>query len=179
MKSFLASLGLALSLFTSPLANAEITTVPYVDVSKYLGDWYQISHVPLWFEGPQDCGCARQRLGTTSKAGVVSVLNTCTRDNGSLYSISGTATSNDSVSNSKFTVSFQGIPFDGTYWIIGLDSEYRYAVVTDRGGDALYIISKTPVLDAKLYEEAVSIAAEQVDVSKLKVTQQQGCVYPQ
>ncbi len=139
-------------------ASAEITTVPYVDVNQYLGDWYQISHVPLWFEGISDCACARQRLTAASTAGVVDVLNTCTKSDGSLYTISGTASDDDSTTNAKLTVSFEGVPFKGTYWIIGLDSQYRYAVVTDKGGDALYILSRTPTLPDSLYQEAIGIA---------------------
>lgn len=164
--------------FCSISARADIVTVPYVDVAKYLGDWYQISHIPLWFEGNSDCACARQRLSTTTTAGVVSVVNTCTQSDGSLYTISGTASDDDPRSNSKFTVTFQGVSFTGTYWIIGIDPQYRYAVVTDQGGDALYILSKTPTLADNLYQEAVKIGAQQVDTSSLKLTSQVNCTYP-
>jgi apolipoprotein D and lipocalin family protein len=167
----------AAALFSLP-AFAEPQTVPHVDVSKYLGDWYQIAHIPLWFEGISDCPCARQRLTTTNQAGVIGVLNTCTKTDGSPYSISGTATDDDRATNARFTVNFTGVPFPGTYWIIGLDADYRYAVVSDQGGDALYILSKTPTLSKALYDEAVALAARQVDVSGLKITSQEACVYP-
>jgi apolipoprotein D and lipocalin family protein len=159
-------------------AKAEIHTVPYVDVNKYLGDWYQIAHVPLWFEGISDCACARQRLTPTQKSGTIGVLNTCTKSDGSIYSIAGTADDEDRASNAKFSVSFQGVPFKGSYWIIGLDPQYRFAVVTDKGGDALYILSKTPLLPKALFDQALRIAASQVDTSKLVVTRQNGCSYP-
>lgn len=176
-KFFFVVSALSLSLI-SISAKAEIQTVPHVDVNKYLGDWYQISHVPLWFEGITNCGCARQRLTPTDDAGVIGVVNTCTKDDGSLYTISGTASDDDTTSNSRFTVSFEGVSFKGTYWIIALDAHYRYAVVTDQGGDALYILSKTPKLSKALYDEAVALAAKQVDTSKLTMTKQKGCVYP-
>jgi apolipoprotein D and lipocalin family protein len=172
---FVSSLMLCLS--PAP-AKAEIKTVPFVDVSKYLGDWYQIAHVPLFFEGSSDCACARQRLTPTSQAGTIGVLNTCTKKDGAPYSIAGNATDDDRNTNAKFTVSFEGVPFKGSYWIIGLDPQYRFAVVTDKGGDALYILSKTPRLDHRLYEEAVGLAREQVDTSKLVVTNQENCRYP-
>jgi apolipoprotein D and lipocalin family protein len=176
-KYFIALSALVLT-FISASARAEIQTVPYVDVNKYLGDWYQIAHVPLWFEGISDCACARQRLTATSNAGIIGVLNTCTKDDGSTYSISGTASDDNASTNSKFTVSFEGVPFKGSYWIVGLDTQYRYAVVTDQGGDALYILSKTPTLSKNLYDEAVRIAAQQLDTSKLVVTKQKACTYP-
>ena len=176
-KFFLMISVLVFSLISTS-ARADIQTVPYVDVNKYLGDWYQISHIPLWFEGSSDCACARQRLTPTSETGVIGVLNTCTKEDGSPYSISGTASDDDKNSNSKFTVSFEGVPFKGSYWIIALDSQYRYAAVTDQGGDALYILSKTPKLSKSLYDEAVSLAARQVDTSKLAMTKHRGCSYP-
>ena len=159
-------------------AKAEIQTVPYVDVNRYLGDWYQIAHVPLWFEGISDCPCARQRLAVTAKPGVVSVLNTCTKTDGSLYSIAGTARNDDRTTNAKFTVNFEGVPFAGSYWIIGLDPDYRFAVVTDRSGGSLYILSKTTTLSQELFDRAVAIARQQLDTSQLQVTRQTGCSYP-
>jgi apolipoprotein D and lipocalin family protein len=179
MKTKIAHLFSISSIFIfSTIAHAGVNTVPYVDVSRYLGDWYQISHIPLWFEGPSDCGCARQRLSPTSQPGTIGVLNTCTKTDGSPDSISGYATDDDKSSNAKFTVSFEGVPFKGSYWIIGLDSNYRFAVVTNKGGDALYILSRSPVLPSTLYDEAVSIAAKQIDVTKLVKTKQLGCTYP-
>lgn len=161
------------------VAAAEIQTVPFVDVNRYLGDWYQISHVPLWFQGSNDCACARQRLTTTSTQGSVGVLNTCTKEDGSPYSIAGTATVKDTATFAKYSVRFDGVPFEGSYWIIGLDSQYRYAVVTDKDGNSLYILSKTPELSPELYQEAVNIAAAQLsNVSKLIMTRQSGCTYP-
>jgi apolipoprotein D and lipocalin family protein len=175
---FLKLMLLSFGFFFSGLVHADIQTVPYVDVSKYLGDWYQISHIPLWYEGNGDCTCALQKLTTTSTAGVIGVYNSCTKGDGTLYKISGTASDDDAKSNSKFTVSFEGVPFKGSYWIIGIDSQYRYAVVTDNDGGALYILSKTPTLETDLYNEAVEIAKKQVDVSGLKMMPQTNCNYP-
>ena len=179
MKSVVLAISLLLAQITlGATAWSEIKTVPYVDVNQYLGDWYQISHIPLWFQGGADCSCARQRLTATNKPGVVGVLNTCTKKDGSLYSIAGTATDDDPKTNAKFTVALEGVPFKGSYWIIGLGPQYRYAVVTDKSGMALYILSKTPTLEPALYNEAVAVAAQQLDVSKLKVTRHAGCSYP-
>lgn len=158
-------------------ARSEIKTVSSVDVGQYLGTWYQMAHNPMAFEG--QCACAQQKLGATATTGTVSVFNSCNDKTpaGPVRSVTGTATSNDSVTNSKFTVDF-GFPRKGEYWIIGLDSTYRYAVVTDSRGESLYILSKTTTLDPQLYDEAVALAAQQVNTSKLEVTNQVGCTYP-
>ncbi len=159
-------------------ARADLQTVSHVDVSRYIGTWYQIAHNQLPFE-PKDCACAQQTLGVNAQ-GAVTVYNSCNAGgtHGSLYEIRGTARNEDPASNSKFEVDFVGVPQAGQYWIIALDADYRYAVVSDPSLLSLYILSKTPELDPALYNEAVKAAAAQVPVDKLVITPQQGCQYP-
>jgi len=163
-------------LLTSTQARAELQTVPYIDVARYLGTWYEISRNILPFAG--DCQCARQVLGVKSN-GNVSVFNSCNFGSvrGPLRQISGEAVNDDPTSNSKFTVDFN-LPTKGKYWVIGLAADYRYAVVSDPSMRSLYILSKTPKLDLASYEEARALAARQVDTSKLQITEQDGCTYP-
>lgn len=156
-------------------AQAQLQTVPYVELSKYAGTWYQIAHKPLNFEGP--CVCSRQVL-TPIEDGSIAVYNTCNEPTtGVLRSIAGFAYNNDPATNAQFTVDF-GLPKMGQYWIIGLGDNYEYAVVSDPAFSSLYILSKTPQLAAELYEEALEKAKAQMDVSKLRVTEQRNCFYP-
>lgn len=172
---FLSSV--AMSVLAST-AHATLQTVPYVDVTQYLGTWYQISHNPLAFQG--ECACSQQKLGLAGNgSGRVTVYNSCNDKTpaGPVRDISGFATSDDPASNSKFTVDF-GLPRTGAYWIIGLGDNYEYSIVSDPTEASLYILSKTPTLDQALYDEAVAKAAAQTDISKLVLTEQNGCVYP-
>jgi apolipoprotein D and lipocalin family protein len=157
-------------------AHAELQTVPYVDVSKYLGTWYQIARNPHQFEG--DCYCSRQQL-TARPDGKVEVYNTCNDGavNGPFRTISGEATNEDPATNAKFSVDFH-LPHLGQYWIIGLDPDYRYAVVSDPSMYSFYLLSKTPTLDPALYAKAMEDAGRQLDLSKVKKTVQEGCAYP-
>jgi apolipoprotein D and lipocalin family protein len=152
-------------------------TVPYVDVQKYIGRWYQIARNPMWFE-PRNCVCAQQTLSLQDD-GVLGVYNSCNDGSpqGPLNDIRGTATNDDPTANAKFTVDF-GQPFKGSYWIIGLDADYRWAVVTDKWELSLYILSKTPELAPELYEAALASAASQVKTSNLLTTSHVGCSYP-
>ncbi len=69
--------------------------------------------------------------------------------------------------------------WSGTYWIIALGSSYQYSVVTSKGGSALYILSRTPSMDPAVYAEAVRVAeAQGIAISKLELTVQNGCRYP-
>ena len=169
----------ALLLVVLPLrafAASELKTVPHVDISCYLGSWFSIARNPLPFE--DGCVCSRQNLSALPD-GQIRVLNTCNDKTatGPLRSIEGTATNDDPATNARYTVDF-GLPQKGQYWIIGLDADYRFAVVSEPSRRALYILSKTPQLAPAVYAEALEIAAKQVDTSKLVLTNQTGCVYP-
>ncbi len=172
-KQLLVSCGLVLFCLD---AQAELKTVPFVDVARYAGTWYQIARNPLIFEN--GCVCSRQILSPNSP-GVVNVYNSCNNETptGPLGEIRGTATSDDSITNAKFTVDF-GLPNKGQYWIIALDSDYRYAVVSEPSLRSLYILSKTPVLAPELFDQAVQEARAQIDTSRLEMTLQEGCTYP-
>ena len=154
----------------------NLKTVPYVDLLRYSGNWYQIAGNPLPFD--QNCVCTRQNLAPLSD-GRVSVYNTCNflKSDGRLLEIRGVATNLDPQSNAKLEVDF-GLPDKGQYWIIALDNDYRYAVVSEPSKQALFILSKEPTLSPELYELAVRTAALQVDVSKLKIVSQSSCSYP-
>ncbi len=172
MKLFITAL-----LFLTSFASQAVETVEYVDLNQYLGRWYQIARNPMLFE-PRNCVCAQQTL-TLEDSGVVGVYNSCRKGSpeGELTDIQGTAKVTDPVSNAKLVVDF-GLPFKGTYWIIGLHPEYKWAVVTDKDARSLYILSKTPMLSDELYQEALQAAEAQVPINKLLETSQVGCTYP-
>ncbi len=161
---------------TQAVQGAALQTVPYVDPAQYLGTWYQIARNPLFFE--RGCVCSRQVLSAEA-SGQIGIYNTCNDQTptGRLQEILGTAVNDDPATNARFTVDF-GLPNKGQYWIIALDPQYRYAVVSDPSLKSLYILSKTPDLAAGLYDEAVKQAAAQVNTSQLQKTLQMGCNYP-
>jgi len=164
------------TLFYTVTVSAEIQTVSYVDISKYMGTWYQISSNPLPFEA--GCHCSRQKLELLP-TGKVSVFNSCNIGSvgGPLNTIRGEAENIDPVTNAKFKVDF-GFPEKGDYWIIALDARYRYAVVSDPSEKSLFILSRSPQLDEVLYEQALNQAQLQLDISALQVMTQNGCTYP-
>jgi apolipoprotein D and lipocalin family protein len=173
--SKLSSVFAILFCLASAEAFGQIKTVDYVDPTLYVGTWYQIARNPHPFE--KGCVCSRQVLALNGAG--VDVYNSCNDQTvtGPLMEIRGTAVIDDSVTNAKLIVDF-GLPKKGEYWIIGLDPQYRYAVVSDSTGQSLYVLSKTPTLDPGLYAQAVSDASNKLDTSRLSLTEQNGCTYP-
>ncbi|MBY0470902.1 lipocalin family protein [bacterium] len=150
-------------------------TVASVDLARFAGTWYEVARNPIVFE--PTCACARQVL-TPRADGKVDVYNSCNEGSpsGNLREIRGTAEATDS-SGAKLSVDF-GFFWSGDYWIVGLAPDYSYAVVTDRIGYSLYILSRTPEMDPALYDQALKDAAAQVSISRLVVQPKQVCSYP-
>ncbi len=74
--------------------------------------------------------------------------------------------------NDRLRVSFFW-PFFGDYWIIGLEADYRWAVVGAPGRDYLWVLSRAPVMAEADYAAAVAIARQEgFPVEKLQRTVQ-------
>ncbi len=131
----------------------SLEVVPHVELEKYLGKWYEIAHLPAKFQE----GCNETTATyTLSKDGNISVLNQCTK-NGKIKLAKGKAKVVDKNSNAKLKVTFFW-PFYGNYWIIKLGNDYDYSVVGTPDRKYLWILSRTPQMDDKLYSQLIEYA---------------------
>jgi len=155
----------------SAAAGPPLRTVPSVDLSRYVGTWYEIASYPQRFQK----GCTGTMATYTLRAdGKIDVLNRCSRDslNGRVTVARGRAKVVDKNTNAKLKVSFFW-PFWGDYWIIDLGRDYEYAVVGHPNRKYLWILSRTPVMDASVYEEILKrLGAQGYDTTRLVQTVQ-------
>jgi apolipoprotein D and lipocalin family protein len=153
-------------------AAAPLEAVPFVDLTRYIGQWYEISRYPHRFQE----GCVGSRATYSMREdGKIAVLNECYEGSfsGKLRNAKGTAKVVDKQSNAKLTVSFFW-PFSGDYWIIDLGREYEYAVVGHPSRTYLWILSRTKKMDEKLYKEILErLQAKGYDTTKLISTRQE------
>ena len=153
-------------------AAAPLEVVPFVDLSRSVGRWYEISRYPNRFQE----GCVGSRATYTLRSNSkIEVLNECFEGSFSdkLRQAKGTAKVVDTKSNAKLKVSFFWF-FYGDYWIIDLGKEYEYAVVGHPDRTYLWILSRTKKIDDRLYQEILErIRAKGYDVKKLTKTQQE------
>lgn len=131
----------------------ELQTVPYVDLKKYAGKWYEIASFPQFFQ--RGCNCSTAEYTLTDKDYVV-VENRCNKGSieGKLSSVKGKAFVEANSGNAKLKVQFFW-PFTGKYWIIDLADDYSYAVVSHPNKKYLWILSRTPQLDPIVYRQIV------------------------
>ena len=148
-----------------------LQVVPYVDLKRYIGTWYEIARYPHKFQ----TGCVGSRATYALRDdGKLSVLNECYEesDKGKLRSAKGKAWVVDTNTNAKLKVSFFW-PFSGDYWIIDLGKDYEYAVIGHPERKYLWILSRTQVMDASVYEGILNrLKGQYYDISKLIRTQQ-------
>ena len=152
--------------------NAQpLETVPFVDLNKYAGKWFEIASFPQRFQ--KGCHCTTAEY-TLSDKGYVIVENRCKRDsiNGKSSSIKGKAFVEKNSGNAKLKVQFFW-PFRGKYWIIDLADDYSYAVVSHPNRKYLWILSRTPEMDINIYSAILDRLKQKVfDLSILQKTVQ-------
>lgn len=148
-----------------------LSTVPYVDLNRYLGVWYEVASYPNKFQE----GCVGTRATYSLRDdGKISVLNDCFYKSfdGKFKRAKGVATVVDTTTNAKLKVSFR-YPFYGDYWIIDLGENYEYAVVGHPKRKYLWILSRTKDMSSEIYESIISrIIQKGYDPSKLVKTLQ-------
>lgn len=145
-----------------------LQTVPFVDLKKYAGKWYEIASYPQRFQK----GCVQTTAEySLSEKGYVIVENRC-KKNGKTSYIKGKAFVVPNTGNAQLKVQFFW-PFKGKYWIIDLADDYSYAVVSHPNKKYLWILSRTPQIKGKTYEQILTrLKQKGFDLSKLKHTQQ-------
>ncbi len=152
----LALLGAAIALSACATTTTErlglppLQTVGHVDLSRYVGTWYEIASYPQSFQE----GCTGTTATYTLRDdGEIDVLNRCRKGSlsGEEDSAEGRARVVDTTTHAKLEVTFFW-PFWGDYWIIDVGVDYEYAVVGHPGRDYLWILSRTPTMEDSVYE---------------------------
>jgi apolipoprotein D and lipocalin family protein len=146
-----------------------LQVVPEVDLARYAGKWYEIARLPNRFQ--RDCVSDVTATYSLRPDGKITVLNQCRQSDGRMKSSRGTArVAGKGGPNSKLRVTFFW-PFSGNYWIIDLDSDYRWAVVGEPDRKYLWILSRDPQLDESVYAQIVErIRGQGYEVSRLQRT---------
>ncbi|ATH08702.1 hypothetical protein BIY24_12310 [Halobacteriovorax marinus] len=171
MKTLLITL-LLVSCSTSSARHLPLDTVNYVDLSKYLGKWYEIARYEQKFQ--KDCTAVTANY-SLKENGEIEVINSCRKftPTGELKTAKARAWITDDETNAKLKVQFFlrsiRLPlFAGDYWILELDDDYQYAIIGDPSRKYLWFLSRTEKIDSDLYEYLIKRAEEMsFDTSKL------------
>jgi lipocalin len=158
----------------APMAPPRTTTVDRVDVERYLGTWYEVGSVKQFFS----IGLVNTKAEYSLRPdGLIRVENSGRyfAPFGPESRIVGSAAPVDA-SNARLNVSFVGTATPtppGNYWIVDLDDDYRWAIVSDPTGQSGFLLSRERTVSDELYAELVQRAqAAGVNTSNLTPTPQ-------
>lgn len=156
---------------------SSVKTISSLDVPRYMGTWYEIAKFPNWFQ--KKCASNTQAVYSIRSDGNLKVLNSCKTANGELSQAEGVARQVGRSDSPKLEVRFAPawlsfLPIVwGDYWVIDLDSQYQVAAVSDPRREYLWVLSRSPRLDKKTYDELLlRLQNQQFDIRKLELTQQ-------
>lgn len=152
-------------------ATEEIESVPCVDVSRFMGDWYEIARYLSFFE--KNCVAVRSQC-ELRKDGKITIINYYKKKkfDAPQETAKSRAWFTDQDTNAKLKVQFFW-PFYTRHWIIDLDKDYRYAVIGHPDRDSLWIMSRTPAMDEATYNQILArLDACGYDIGKIEKTLQ-------
>jgi apolipoprotein D and lipocalin family protein len=125
--------------------NADPSVVSSVDLNKYSGRWYEIARYPTFFQRNCERSTADYQVIDDKS---ISVYNVCYKKDGSTSDISGKATIVDPAVPAKLKVRFN-IFAQGEYWIVALDENYQWAVVSSSNKESLFILARSAPMAAE------------------------------
>jgi apolipoprotein D and lipocalin family protein len=141
-----------------------------VDLSRFQGKWYEIARLPRTTQ--TDCH-GTTAFYTQNPGGTLSLVNQCNvgGPSGPLSTVSMIATVPNGAEPAKLALSVGG--FSGDYWILEVGASYEYAVVGHPSREYLWILSRTPTLDAPTMQGVIARAQGQhFDMTRLEYTPQ-------
>lgn len=136
-------------------AQQPLTPVPQLDLKRYAGKWFEQGRTPNWFQKK----CAKQTSAeyTLRPDGKITVVNSCLKENGEVTVAKGTAKLASPNDPARLKVSFFW-PFSGNYWVIGLDPDYRWAVVGEPDRKYLWLLTRDQNISPELYAKLLEVA---------------------
>jgi apolipoprotein D and lipocalin family protein len=150
-----------------------LTPVATLDVPRYMGTWYEIAKYPNWFQ--RKCVGSTSAEYTLQADSTVLVKNRCATDSGEWSEAVGQARQIGAADSPKLEVRFAPswlsfIPWVwGDYWVIDLDAAYQLVAVSEPKRDYLWVLSRTPVVNAKAYDDLIArLAQKGFDLKKLE-----------
>ena len=133
-----------------------VQTIASLDVPRYMGTWHEVAKYPNWFQ--KKCVSSTQATYSLLANGQVQVLNRCKTDKGEWSEALGAARQIGGPTSPRLQVRFAPewlsfIPLLwGDYWIIELDPQYQWVVVSEPKREYLWILSRTPQMPAATYQ---------------------------
>ena len=165
MKKILIMLAFPLP-FSGCSNHKPLATVDYVDIDRFMGDWYVVANIPTFLEKG-----AHNAVETYAMNEDGSIATTFTfRDggfDGELKEYNPTGFIEDTQTNALWGMQFVW-PIKADYRIVYLDEDYSKTVIAREARDYVWVMSRKPQLSDNEYEELRQfVGSIGYDISKM------------
>lgn len=157
----------ALSLFGCQASKPPIAPVSFVDIPKFMGDWYVIANIPTFVEEGAHNAIESYKL---KEDGSIQTTFTFHQDSfdGELKTYKPVGYVEDHTTNALWGMQFIW-PIKADYRIIYLTDDYSQTIIARNKRDYVWIMARTPHISDEDYQHMLGII-EKVgyDISKVK-----------
>ncbi|HEX7817298.1 lipocalin family protein [Dyella sp.] len=147
---------------SSPTNDLPNRPVEVLDLARYLGQWHEIAHLPMFFQ----CRCADRITATYGSlpGGRIRVSNACRQHDGRIATAEGIARPAGNAAGAlkvRFAPGWLAwLPWVwADYWIVEHDPAYQWAVVGSPGRRYLWILSREPSMEGTLFRAIIDRSA--------------------
>lgn len=160
---------------SAPIASSlpAVVSIASLDVPRYMGTWYEIAKFPNKFQ--RQCARHTRAQYLAQGDGTVQVLNRCLTERGEEINALGLARQIGPNTSPRLKVRFAPAWLSwlpqvwGDYWVIDLDDDYQLAAVSEPSREYLWVLSRTPTVDATTYNALLKrLSAQGFDIGKLE-----------
>jgi apolipoprotein D and lipocalin family protein len=144
-----------------------ITTEDYVDLERFMGDWYVIAHIPTFIERRAHNAVESYSLSDSGRVNTRFAFNQGGLDGErKVYNPTGFVL--DQASNAVWKMQFIW-PIKADYRIVHVDEEYQETIVGREARDFVWIMARTPTISDDRYARLLSkVAAEGYDLADVR-----------
>ena len=173
IKSIILVIVLLIVWFFLGTKEEEMKTVDFVDIEKFMGDWYVVANIPTYIEKNAVNAIESYTLNENGNIDInftFSELN----PNGEIKKYSAKGFIYNKESNAEWRVQFFW-PIKFSYKVIYLDNNYKYTVVGVPNRKYLWIMSKEPEIEEVRYNEILEILKTKYnyDIKKIQLVKQE------
>jgi len=148
-----------LAMLTSACAPLEpLATVEYVDLDRFMGDWYVIASIPTFIETEAYNAVESYRLDDDGTIDTVFTFREGGFD-GKLKRYNPRGFVLDTETNAEWGMRFIW-PVKADYRVIYLDSDYTTTIIGRNKRDYVWLMARSPSIDSAQFDAMVGFIAE-------------------
>lgn len=151
---------------------AELKTVDYVDLDRFMGDWYVIANIPTFLEKGAHNAVETYELNPDGTINTTFVFRDKSFD-GKRKEYNPKGFVRDEATNAEWGMRFIW-PIKADYRIAYLNADYSQTVIGRNKRDYLWIMARTPQVSDSDYAEIIEkVAAMGYDTTQIEKVPQQ------